>query len=53
MDSMEKCHITDEMHERDEPPKMQIMLNTPSNTTVVFDLRKLRWIHLVNELMLW
>ena len=51
--TLDNCSITDEMHERNEPPKMEILLKTPSNTKVIFDLRKLRWIHLVNELMLW
>eukprot|EP01083_Nonionella_stella_P085205 236142_1 len=55
MNSLEtgQCQINDEMHERSEAPKMEIFLKDASNTTVVLDLRKMRWIHLVNELMLW
>ena len=53
INTLDKCSVSDELHERDEPPKMTILLDTKSNTTIIFDLRKMRWIHLVNELMTW
>merc|ERR1712228_311010 len=51
--TMDKCQIFDDMHDRNEPPKMSILLNHPLNTTILFDLRKMKWINLVRELSLW
>ena len=53
MNTMDKCQIFDDMHDRDEPPKMSILLDQPLNTTVLFDLRKMKWDRLVQELSLW
>eukprot|EP01084_Bolivina_argentea_P268948 456955_1 len=51
--TLDKCDIIDDMHEREEPPKMSIFLNDPNNTTLIFDMRRMRWNHFVHELMLW
>lgn len=53
METSTNCEIMDDFHERNEPPIMSFHLRTDENTIVLFDMRKLAWIPMVNHLMLW